>query len=174
MDLIVIILLSISLSMDAFSLSLAYGTLKLTKKTIFVTSLIVGIFHFFMPLTGMLFGNYLNELINFDTDIIVALVLMFVGINMIFDKKEEIKTNLNLLNIFLFAFAVSLDSLSLGIGLVALTTHTYIYPLFFAMSSFIFTLVGLLLGTKINDLIGTLSTKIGGITLVIIGITYLL
>ncbi len=174
MDIIIIILLSVSLSMDAFSLSLAYGTLKLKKKTIITTSIVVGVFHFIMPLIGLLFGNYINELIKFESNIIVALVLMFIGINMIFDNKEEIKNKLNIINIILFSFAVSLDSLSLGIGLATLTSHIFIYPLFFAISSSFFTCIGLLIGNKISEKVGKLSTILGGIILVIIGITYLI
>ena len=50
-----IFLIAIALSMDAFSLSLAYGTLGLTKKEVNKLSVIVGIYHFFMPLIGLFF-----------------------------------------------------------------------------------------------------------------------
>ena len=59
MSLLIVILVAISLSMDAFSLSLAYGTLDLEKKSINLLSLIVGSYHFIMPLLGMWFGNKL-------------------------------------------------------------------------------------------------------------------
>ena len=44
MSFITLILIAISLSMDAFSLSLAYGTLGIPKKQIFLLSFIVGCF----------------------------------------------------------------------------------------------------------------------------------
>ena len=50
MRLIMVMLIAISLSMDAFSLSLAYGTLNLEKKYINLLSIIVGVYHFFMPI----------------------------------------------------------------------------------------------------------------------------
>ena len=43
----VIFLLAIGLSMDAFSLAILYGTLGFTKHKMFILSIIVGIFHFF-------------------------------------------------------------------------------------------------------------------------------
>ena len=59
MSLLIVILVAISLSMDAFSLSLAYGTLDLERKNINLLSLIVGAYHFIMPLLGMWFANKL-------------------------------------------------------------------------------------------------------------------
>ena len=62
MHLFFLFLIAISLSMDAFSLSLAYGTLNLKKKEIHRLALMVGIFHFVMPLFGHLFGDFLLRL----------------------------------------------------------------------------------------------------------------
>ena len=57
MSIIMVIVIAVSLSMDAFSLSLAYGTLNLEKSQIRLLSLIVGLYHFFMPLLGMWVGT---------------------------------------------------------------------------------------------------------------------
>ena len=61
MELLSIIIVAISLSMDAFSLALAYGTLGLGPKMLFKISLSVGLFHFFMPLLGMGIKYYLVQ-----------------------------------------------------------------------------------------------------------------
>ena len=50
MEIFVIMIIAVSLSMDAFSLSLAYGTVNLDKKSCLKLSIIVGLYHFFMPL----------------------------------------------------------------------------------------------------------------------------
>ncbi len=57
MSLITIFLIAISISMDAFSLSLLYGTKNINNKTIIMQSILVGIFHFFMPLFGLFLGK---------------------------------------------------------------------------------------------------------------------
>ena len=62
MSIIMVIVIAVSLSMDAFSLSLAYGTLNLEKSQIRLLSLIVGLYHFFMPLLGMWVGT---KILNF-------------------------------------------------------------------------------------------------------------
>ena len=65
MNIILVFLIAISLSMDAFSLALAYGTNSLNKKEIRTLSTIVGIYHFFMPIIGMLIGNYITKFTKF-------------------------------------------------------------------------------------------------------------
>ena len=52
-------LIGISLSMDAFSLSLVYGLNKITKKDKLLLSIIVAIYHFIMPIIGFIFSNIL-------------------------------------------------------------------------------------------------------------------
>ena len=176
MQLITIIIIAISLSMDAFSLSLAYGTLNLEKKHIKQLSTIVGIYHLFMPLIGLTIGKIILALIKINPNIIVCIVLSFIGIEMIIDtfKKEEKVKMMTLKELFLFGLAVSIDSFSVGIGLKALTSNYIISVSIFSLSSFIFTYIGLILGKKINNLIGKISTLIGGIILITIGIIYII
>ena len=78
------------------------------------------------------------------------------------------------LEILLFAFAVSIDSFSVGITLAKINKNYLLSALMFALTSFIFTLIGLKLGNKIETLIGKMSTVIGGIILIIIGISYII
>ena len=63
-DIFIILIIAVSLSMDTFSLSLAYGMLKLKNSIIKQISITVGIFHFFMPLLGDFFGEYILSIIN--------------------------------------------------------------------------------------------------------------
>ena len=176
MQIIVLIVVAISLSMDAFSLSLAYGTLNLPKKSIFLLSIIVGIYHFIMPLLGLCVGSAIISHIKINPDIIVFIVLIFIGLEMFFEsfKKEEKVKMMNYLEMFIFGFAVSVDSFSVGIGLKAIHIHPIICSCIFSLCSLFFTYIGLLLGKKINLLIGKLSTILGGISLIIIGIIYAL
>ncbi len=175
MQIILLIIVAVSLSMDAFSLSLAYGTLNLPKKSILVLSIIVGIYHFFMPLLGLCVGNTIMSFIQINPDIIVSIVLTFIGIEMIIEsfKKEEKVKQMNIFEMIIFGFAVSIDSFSVGIGMKAMHITPIVCSLVFSIFSFIFTYIGLLFGKKISSLIGKLATFLGGLTLIIIGIIYL-
>lgn len=175
MSILIILLIAVSLSMDAFSLSLAYGTLSLNKKDIIKLSIIVGIYHFFMPLLGMFIGNKIMDIFPFSPSFIVFIILSIIGIQMILETfREEKKVEfMNFLQLLVFGLAVSIDSFSVGISLEMINNNFILCSLIFSLSAFLFTLVGLILGKKINLLIGKISTLIGGIILIIIGFVYL-
>lgn len=171
-----VILMAISLSMDAFSLSLVYGTFGIDRKNKIILSIIVGCFHFVMPLIGMFLGEVILSLFKFDMDILVSFILSFIGVQMIissFKKNDDIKP-LKFSEFFLFGFAVSIDSLTLGITLPNMGVGTIISPIIFALISFLFTFIGLSIGNKIEKLLGKLATIIGGAILTIIGILFLI
>ena len=176
MNIILIFIIAISLSMDAFSLSLAYGTISLSKKEINILSIIVGIYHFFMPIFGMLIGSYITRFIHIGEDIIILVIFSIIGINMVIESKkeqEEVK-QMKLVEMLLFGFAVSIDSFSVGIGLNNISNKFIMCSSIFSITSFIFTYIGLKLGKKLNSIIGKVATLLGGIALVLFGIIYVL
>ena len=171
---ILIFIIAISLSMDAFSLSLAYGTNNLTKKEVITLSSIVGIFHFVMPILGIVFGNFMIELLNVGKDLVIFIIFGFIGINMIIDSVHQ-KSKIDIMRIkemLLFGFAVSIDSFSVGISIEY--SNLILSSLIFSIVSFSFTYIGLILGKKLNLLVGRLSTIIGGGVLIVLGISYLI
>ncbi len=171
-----LLLIAIALSMDTFSLSLLVGTFPLSKKEIFVLSLIVGIFHFFMPLFGVLIGSNIIELLKIDAHFILGIVLIFIGIQILYEliKNEKESIKLSISGMFLFAFAVSFDSFSTGLGLLAITANIWIAFVMFSITSFIFTLSGLYLGKFANKYLGIYAQIIGLIILFSMGIYYII
>lgn len=175
MDILILFTIAVSLSMDAFSLSLAYGTLNLDKKTINLLSIIVGLYHFFMPLIGMFLGSMILNFIHIKPDIVVFIVLIFIGVQMIIEsfKKEEKIEQMSKMELLLFGLAVSIDSFSVGIGLNTITSNYILSATLFSISALIFTYLGLNLGKKINEIIGKIATFFGGVALIIIAFIYL-
>ena len=164
---------AIALSLDAFSLSIIYGTIIDNKKIIIKTSIIVGIFHFFMPLLGYLLSNLVILNIVSNTNFLSFIIFLILGIEMILNKNEE--TNLinlsNILNILIFALTVSIDSFSIGI---AISKDSILIPIItFSIVSLIFTYIGLILGNKLKNIFGSITTKIGGLILIILSFYYL-
>lgn len=175
MSLLMVIIIAVSLSMDAFSLSLAYGTMNMGKQERNTLSIIVGIYHFVMPILGMWIGESILKILPIQPNFIVFLVLVVIGIQMII---ESFKSNRNISimkfsELLIFGLAVSIDSFSVGLGLKTIYSNPLICAVIFSISSTLFTSLGLFLGKKINDLVGKISTIIGGIILIIIGIMYL-
>lgn len=170
-----LIIIAISLSMDAFSLSLAYGTLNLRKKVIIIQSLTVGVFHFIMPQIGNYLGLKILSVLPINPNVLVFIVLFIIGLQMVLEsfKEPELKKT-SIFGILFFALVVSIDSFSLGIGLNTIYSSILISSSIFMIFSFLFTYLGLMLGKKINETIGKISTMIGGIILLIIGLFYII
>ena len=162
--------------MDAFSLALIYGTQGIRKKDKLLLSIIVGIYHFIMPLVGLMLGIIIIKKISFSSQVIVGVILCIIAIEMIIStvKNKEEQFILNTLGYFFFGLSVSIDSLTTGIGLSAITNNYILSCLIFAIISFSFTILGLNVGNILNIKYGKLSTIIGGIILFIIGISYII
>lgn len=175
MQIILLIIIAVTLSMDAFSLSLAYGTLGLEKKQINLLSIIVGIYHFIMPQIGNFLGLIILNIIKIKPNIIVFVIFLVIGIQMIIEsfKKEKEITSMKTSQMVLFGLAVSIDSFSVGVGLNAITNKYLMASLIFSLVSAFFTYLGLRIGKYINEKIGKISTIIGGIIILIFGILYL-
>lgn len=161
--------------MDAFSLSIVYGTLNLSKKIKNFLSVTVGIFHFIMPLLGSLLGLFIVNHIISNPDILVAIIFTILSIEMLFNIKEldeEKKDFKNLVNASIFGFSVSIDSFSVGIALGTHNENIYLAGTLFAITSFIFTLVGLNIGKFLTLKFGKIANIIGSILLLILALTY--
>ncbi len=171
----VILLIGISLSMDAFSLSLIYGTYGLSKKNEFLLSIIVGLFHFVMPLIGLFFGSLVCQFFLFDSQLVIGIIFSIIGIEMIVSsvKEEEIKILVSLVGFLFFGLSVSIDSLTTGIGISAISHNYLLVSSVFMIVSGIFTYLGLRLGKKLNDQFGKYATIGGGIMLILLGIHYI-
>ncbi len=162
MEILSIVLVSISLSMDAFSLALAYGTLGMEKGLCKRISFLVGIFHFVMPILGMSVKRLLLNYSSISFDFITFLIYIYLGIMLLLEAKEERKVSplSSLKEHFIFSFAVSIDSFTVG---VALPKFTLTAPFSFALFSASFTLLGLKLGRKLHTLLGKISVILGGL-----------
>lgn len=176
MNIILIFIIAVSLSMDAFSLSLAYGTISMTKKEIRLLSIIVGIYHFFMPILGMLIGKFIFNIMHISGELIVLIIFSFIGINMIIEslKKAEKVKKMKLGEMILFGLAVSIDSFSVGIGINNISNNFIMCSIIFSVISFLFTYIGLKLGNKLNQLIGKIATIVGGVVLILFGLIYII
>ena len=128
-----------------------------------------------MPLLGSLLGLFIVNHIISNPDILVAIIFTILSIEMLFNIKEldeEKKDFKNLVNAFIFGFSVSIDSFSVGIALGTHNENIYLAGTLFAITSFIFTLVGLNIGKFLTLKFGKIANIIGSILLLILALTY--
>jgi len=175
MSIIVMLILAVGLSMDAFSLSLIYGTLNLKSNMQKLMSIMVGIFHFFMPIIGYQIGELILKIIKINPDILIGIIFIILGLEMLISikKEEQVKILTGVLSVIFFAFTVSIDSFSVGIGLGVSNTNMLLPSVIFSLISAIFTYIGLVLGKTLSEKFGNITTLIGSIILLILGINYL-
>ena len=176
MSFLIPFIIAVSLSMDAFSLALAYGTQNISKPKTIILSISVGIFHFFMPLFGYIVGYKIINILPIKPNTLIFIVLFIIGIQILLEsiKNNNIVKPLSYIEILLFSLAVSLDSFTIGLGLEFIYKNIFISVLLFSITSLFFTYIGLNIGKIINQIIGKLSTFIGGLILIIVGILYIL
>lgn len=176
MSLLVIFVLAISLSMDAFSLSLIYGTLNLDKKLEKLMSIMVGIFHFFMPILGYKLGKIILDFIKVDANFLVSIIFIILGMEMLLSikKDERIKLLTGVFSVALFALTVSIDSFSVGISFGVVSTNILLACTIFSLTSALFTYTGVKFGKRLSERFGSITTFIGAIVLIILGVKYLI
>lgn len=168
------LIIGISLSMDAFSLALIYGTQSISKKNKIILSIIVGIYHFVMPLLGVFLGNIILKYLVINLSIVVSIIFLFIGIEMIVSsiKDDSHDFVVSIFGFLIFGLSVSIDSFTTGIGLNVINNNYLEVSSIFCIVSGSFTYLGLILGNKLGSIFGKLSTIIGGVILIILGIIY--
>lgn len=176
-ELITLLLMAFALGMDAFSVGLGMGMYRLRLRQIFKIGLTIGIFHVWMPLVGMLAGKFLSDKFGVFATYLGGILLLILGIQMIISgfKKDEksIITPVGF-GLLVFALSVSLDSLSVGLTLGIYRAKTVMVLLCFGIAATILTWSGLLIGRKVQGLLGSYSEVLGGSILLAFGIKLLL
>lgn len=171
MNIIDIISLGIALSMDACTIAFIKGNNKNNISYLFKVGITFGLFQAIMPLLGFILSNLITKSILGINKILSSIILIYIGINMIKEKVDDKDNNKNLI---VLAIATSIDALASGITLI----HSKIYILYSIsiiglitfMLSTLFAYIGYIVGKKINLKIN----YIGGITLILLGIKFLI
>ena len=171
-NLFTLFLVAIGLSMDTFSLSIVYGTIGLTKKKIWLLSIIVGLFHFVMPFLGNLIGSIVLSKLPFNPAIVVGIIFILIALEMFVGDDEVMP--LDKIGAFLiFGFSVSLDSFSVGLGISMITNYPLLGYFIFSLVSFLFTYIGLKFGKFLNDKFGKYAVFLGAVILITLGLFYI-
>jgi len=170
-----ILTIAVALSMDTFSLSLGLGTMNLSKKKCIILSLMVGTMHFLMPMIGVIIGSNLVNFFRINSNLLLGIILLFIAGEMLYEIffKEEETINLNIIGMFLFSLGVSIDAFSTGLGLTAITTNIFLSLIIFSIVSFLFTLLGLMIGKYASKHLGIYASILGALLLIIIGLSHI-
>ena len=173
-----LIIISFSLAMDAFSVSICKGLTisKNIKKYAFIISFSFCLFQMLMPLLGFLLGNSLNGYIMKFNHLIAFSLLLIIGINMIKDTfiKEELDSNLTFKELFALSIATSIDAFSVGLTFSLFKVNLLLAIILIGTITFILSFIGVFIGYKLGSKFNKLATLFGGIVLIILSLKFLL
>lgn len=176
-DPISLLLLSVGLAMDAFSVATVTGfSLGEVNSSIFLKmSVVFGVFHVFMPILGWLAGSSIVDLISGYDHWVAFMLLAFVGVRMIYEsrmgeKKIESSKIMGIKSLVLFSVAVSIDSMAVGLSFFLERIEIMIPSLVIGFVTFIISFLGTFIGHRTGKTFGRNTQIIGGITLILIGI----
>ena len=166
-----IFFIGLALSMDALSLAVGIGSIKLTQNQKIRLSVLVGSMHFIMPIMGLVIGEWFISPFGINLDILEVIIYIYVGIIMIKEKdKKNKKIQYNLINSLVFALSVSLDSFTVGLVLRTETLNIWHAASTFSMCSASLTYIGLLLGEYAVKLFKNKAPIVGAVILFILAI----
>ncbi len=179
-----IIILAVSLSMDAFAVALCKGLAlkKINLKNCLIVGAWFGIFQGAMPFTGYLLGSTFAEKITAIDHWIAFVLLVLIGGNMVkeaLSKDEDCQDDsLGFKTMIVLAVATSIDALAVGVSFA----FTDFEPNYFVYIAFVviaaITCVLSAIGVKIGNIFGTryksAAELTGGIVLILLGLKILL
>ncbi len=180
-----ILLIGVSLSMDAFAVSVTNGlTLKnFNVRHALWMGLYFGGFQFLMPLLGFLLGSTVSHYIMRFGPYISFLLLAFIGGKMLLESARPAKddeadeggmSELSHKSLLAAAVATSIDALAVGVSF-AFQEDVKLLPscLLIGCTTFVISFLGALLGSRIPGLSGRRAGIVGGLVLIGIGIKLL-
>ncbi|HBI04696.1 MAG TPA: hypothetical protein DDY49_11780 [Paenibacillaceae bacterium] len=168
--------------MDAFSLCVGMGMSGIRLRNVIKVSTLIGVFHVIMPLLGMLLGLLLTGYMGSIATYVGGIILSILGIQMLVSAYNERNGNRvqrpflysTYLGLLLFAISVSVDALTVGFSFAIFQVNTVIALVTFGLAGTLMSALGLLLGRKLGNWMGSFSNMLGGFILLIFGIKFLI
>lgn len=178
MGIIELIIIGISLAMDAFTVSLGKGlSLRhISPKHALIAGVWFGSFQALMPIIGYWLGHSLSAAVS-DIDHWIAFVLLLViGVNMIreaWTDDAEHDDDMRPRKMFVLAVATSIDALAVGVSMAFLDVNIWMAAAIIGIVTLLLSFIGVYLGSCVGSRLGSKAGFAGGAILIIIGIKIL-
>lgn len=176
-DFIELVIIGISLSMDAVAVSICKGLSikKINKKSILIISGYFSVFQALMPIVGYILGTTFEKYIVSIDHWVAFLILLIIGINMLRSiNNNNLDDSLGFVSMLPIAIATSIDALAVGVTLAFLDSNIFISSLVIGIITFILTFLGVIIGNKFGNKYEKLSQALGGIILIMLSFKILI
>lgn len=180
MPLLQILMIGVSLSMDAFAVALCKGACmrKVNLKQCLLIALFFGVFQALMPSIGWLIGSKFRLYIEAFDHWIAFILLALIGSAMIREglenKEEDVCTILTIKELFVLAIGTSIDALAVGVVFAIEKVEILIPAVSIGVITFTLSLLGSLLGNRAGEKFKNKAQLAGGAVLILIGAKILL
>lgn len=185
MGIIELLLLAVSLSMDAFAVSVCQGLSmkKINQRKVMVIGIYFGSFQALMPLIGWTLGTQFEKYITNIDHWIAFILLGIIGTNMIIeafkkDDNNEVKTSegeiIEHKELLLLAIATSIDALTVGIMFAFLKVSIIPSVITIGVCTLLLSMLGVCIGNKFGSKYKSKAEFVGGVILILIGLKVLL
>lgn len=182
---IVLFLMGVGLSMDAFAVSICKGLAmrKVNKKQAFVIGLFFGGFQALMPFIGWALGSQFESYITSIDHWIAFVLLVVIGGNMVKeavsekggeDEVEQMDPPLDIKEMFILAIATSIDALAVGITFAFLNYPIVEAITIIGITTFVISIIGVYVGNFFGSKYKKRAEIVGGVILILLGVKILL
>jgi putative Mn2+ efflux pump MntP len=178
MSIVEIFVISLGLAADAFAAALVRGLnmRRVSVMSAVASASVFGGFQGVMPLFGYLAGGMLSAYVARWDNYVAAALLAAIGADMIknsFDTEAEVQGGTA--SLFAVGFATSVDACAVGVTF-AINGVVRIFPAcaVIALTTFILSLVGVMLGSKLGERYNRHAERAGGAVLIGMGLKLLL
>ena len=174
-----LLLLSVSLAMDAFAVSVCKGIAagKPRIRHALMCGLYFGGFQFLMPCIGYFAASSFEQYVRrFDHWIAFAL-LALIGINMIresLDEQKEANASFSFLTMTALAVATSIDALAVGVSLAVLSVSVWRAAACIGVVTFVISFTGVYIGKAVGSRLAGSAGRAGGSILILLGLKILI
>lgn len=179
MSLFDLIMIGISLSMDAFAVSICKGlsVRKVQLSHALICGAWFGAFQAIMPSLGYFLGSRFEHLLNSVGPWITFILLAVIGVNMVresFGGDEAVDSDFSAKAMLPLAIATSIDAFAVGVGFAAMEANIVVAALLIGCTTFILSAIGVKVGAVFGDKYRAISELIGGVVLILIGLKTLI
>jgi len=180
MDILTPAIIGIGLSMDCFAVSLAIGTTTKTRliNAAAIIGLCFGTFQAGMTVAGWAAGASLIGFISHYDHWIAFAMLAIVGGKMIGEgiRGDEDETSMEIIRlvpVIVLSLATSIDALAVGVGFGVLQETVLVPALIIGIVCLGISFAGVMLGERLDDILGNRMEIFGGFILILIGVRIL-
>jgi putative Mn2+ efflux pump MntP len=168
--------LAVGLAMDALAVAIGAGLVlgRPTRGQTMRLAFHFGLFQFLMPVVGWLAGRTVEVHIR-EVDHWVAFgLLAFVGGKMLWEARRgeaDVRPGDPTRGwmLLVLSIATSIDALAVGLSMAFLQVSIWLPSVVIGLVAFAFTVVGLLLGSRVGRMLGRWPEVVGGLVLLGIG-----